>query len=188
MIRSLDLFTGVGGFAHALRDLAEPVAYCEIDEHAIAVLRTRMADGSLPSAPICPDVASLTATWLEEQNSGPVDLITAGFPCQGFRPDVFCATKKMSAGVAWERARDTPTPGPGSLNMSFGWSMSCGRRRSCSKTSRNLCSLGWVAWSQTSGRGPATRSSGVFWVHCTWAPHIPAAVGSVSRSAPTIHG
>ena len=78
-LRSLDLFSGVGGFTLGLRDVCTPVAYCEIDPHATRILRERMADGRLPTAPICPDVASLDAPQL-----GSVDIILAGFPCQGF--------------------------------------------------------------------------------------------------------
>ena len=76
-MRSLDLFSGVGGFTHGLRDVCTPVAYCEIDPHATRILRERMADGRLPTAPVCPDVSSLDA-----QQLGAVDIILAGFPCQ----------------------------------------------------------------------------------------------------------
>lgn len=80
---SLDLFSGIGGITHGLRGLARPVAYCEIDPFAQRVLHARMRDGSLPSAPVFPDVAAL---HLQGQNQPRrrVDIIVGGFPCQGF--------------------------------------------------------------------------------------------------------
>ena len=37
MIKSLDLFSGIGGLTHALHGIAEPVAYCDIEPEARAV-------------------------------------------------------------------------------------------------------------------------------------------------------
>ena len=54
MLRSLDLFSGIGGFTHGLRDLAKPVAYCEIDPDAIEILKACMGTDRLAEAPICP--------------------------------------------------------------------------------------------------------------------------------------
>ena len=79
---SLDLFTGIGGIAHGLRNIVRPVAFCEIDPSCQAVLRKLMANGTLPHVPIFPDVRQLP-----KQQGGyfaRVDLVTAGFPCQGF--------------------------------------------------------------------------------------------------------
>lgn len=86
MLRSLDLFSGIGGFSHALRGIARPVAYCEIDSFATSVLRARMAGGDLPEAPLCPDIVQLNRSWLDANADGgaEVDVVTAGFPCQGF--------------------------------------------------------------------------------------------------------
>jgi hypothetical protein len=78
VLRSLDLFTGIGGFTAALRGIARPVAMCDMDPDAQAVLKGRMEDGLLPTCPIFRDVRSLRAKDL----SGPVDLIAGGFPCQ----------------------------------------------------------------------------------------------------------
>ena len=44
-MRSLDLFTGIGGLTLALRDFAEPALYCEIDPFCRSVLTARMRDG-----------------------------------------------------------------------------------------------------------------------------------------------
>lgn len=78
-MNGLDLFSGIGGFALALAPWVRPVAYCEIDEYACGVLLSRMADGSLPAAPIWDDVTTLRA---EHLNGTRVDIITGGFPCQ----------------------------------------------------------------------------------------------------------
>lgn len=80
MLRSLDLFSGVGGITHALRGLAHPVMYCEKDPECTKVLATLIRNKKLPAAPVCEDVAKLTTSNL----SGKVDIIVAGFPCQGF--------------------------------------------------------------------------------------------------------
>jgi hypothetical protein len=77
-MKSLDLFTGIGGFTVALGDLGvKPILYCENDPTAQRVLRDLIQKGKLPSAPIHDDVRTLSV------RRG-VDLITAGFPCQGF--------------------------------------------------------------------------------------------------------
>jgi DNA (cytosine-5)-methyltransferase 1 len=81
MLTSLDLFSGIGGFALGLAGIASPVAYCEIDPYATGVLNARMQEGTLPCAPVCPDVATVTAETMGDRR---IDLITAGFPCQGF--------------------------------------------------------------------------------------------------------
>lgn len=77
MLKSLDLFSGVGGITHALRGLATPVMYCERDPGCIKTLTTLMHDGKLPKAPVCNDVQKLTPSSVP---SG-IDLIAAGFPC-----------------------------------------------------------------------------------------------------------
>jgi site-specific DNA-cytosine methylase len=76
MIPSLDLFSGIGGFAYALRDIAKPVAYCEIDPFAQDILRRNVRYGRLPEAPIHDDVRTMVPP--------PDDcrILTAGFPCQ----------------------------------------------------------------------------------------------------------
>jgi DNA-cytosine methyltransferase len=89
MIKVLDLFSGIGGNSLALQGLANTVAYCEFDKHAQAVLKSRMADGLIPNAPIFPDV-----TTLKGSDVGGVDMIVGGFPCQ----DISCAGK--GAGIA----------------------------------------------------------------------------------------
>lgn len=76
-LRSLDLFSGCGGLTHALRDVASPLAYCEIDPVPRAMLDSLMRTGALPRAPVHADVTRLDGAPLR----GAVDLIVGGFPC-----------------------------------------------------------------------------------------------------------
>ena len=95
-IRTLDLFSGIGGFALGLKRAGgfKTVAYCEIDPYCQQVLRARMLDGSLDTAPICTDVRRLDGKpWARR-----VDLICGGFPCQ----DISEAGKR--AGITGERS------------------------------------------------------------------------------------
>lgn len=80
MLRSLDLFSGVGGITHALRGLAIPVLYCEKDLECHAVMENLMRQKKLPRARIDPDVSKLSPSAVP----GKVDIIVAGFPCIGF--------------------------------------------------------------------------------------------------------
>lgn len=80
-LRALDLFAGIGGGSLALKAAGvRTVAYCEKDPFCQAVLVSNMSRGRLHSAPVFPDVTTLTASDLPK---GGVDLIAAGFPCQG---------------------------------------------------------------------------------------------------------
>lgn len=86
LLRSIDLFSGVGGLTLALRGVATPLAYCDSCPRATAVLERHMRRGALPSAPVCPDVRKLDRGWLEANaiRDGQVDMIVGGFPCVGF--------------------------------------------------------------------------------------------------------
>jgi len=77
-LNGLDLFSGIGGNSLALREYVKVVAYCESDRHAQSVLFSRIADGSLDGAPIWDDITTLSAKHFDF----PIDIITAGFPCQ----------------------------------------------------------------------------------------------------------
>lgn len=77
MLNGLDLFSGIGGLTIALSDWVRPVAYCEIERYASAVLLSRMSEGKLPIAPIWDDVTTLKGNMLPE-----IDIIYGGFPCQ----------------------------------------------------------------------------------------------------------
>jgi len=90
----LDLFSGIGGLTLALEPWVRPVAYCEVDRHAQAVLLSRQASGHLPVAPIWDDVTTLVGAQVGE----PVDIIYGGFPCQ----DISVAG--LGAGLAGKRS------------------------------------------------------------------------------------
>lgn len=77
-LRGLDLFSGIGGLTLALEPWVRPIAYCERDRYAQAVLLSRMATGDIPVAPIWDDVTTLSP---DELAAG-VDIIYGGFPCQ----------------------------------------------------------------------------------------------------------
>lgn len=71
-MRSLDLFTGIGGLGRLLP--VTPVLYCEQAEFPRRVLQARMKSGDLHQAPIFDDITKL--------HSPPDhDIIVAGFPC-----------------------------------------------------------------------------------------------------------
>lgn len=71
-LKVLDLFSGIGGFSLGLERTGgfETVAFCEIEEFPCKVLARHW-----PGVPCYHDVS--TAQFVE-----PVDLVTAGFPCQ----------------------------------------------------------------------------------------------------------
>lgn len=77
-MNGLDLFSGIGGLSLALSPWVRPIVYCENDRYAQAVLLSRIADRSLPLAPIWDDVRTLGSDHMP----GPVDIIYGGFPCQ----------------------------------------------------------------------------------------------------------
>lgn len=89
-IRVLDLFSGAGGFSLGLERTGHfaTAAFCEIEPYARKVLAKHW-----PGVPQYDDVATADFAAL-----GPVDLVTAGFPCQ----DISFAGK--GAGLAGERS------------------------------------------------------------------------------------
>lgn len=78
MIRHLDLFSGIGGFALAVRWLGgESVGFCEIDPWCRRILAK-----NFPGVPIHDDIQTLTGDALARFEH--VDLVTGGYPCQPF--------------------------------------------------------------------------------------------------------
>lgn len=92
MLNGLDLFSGIGGIAKALEPWVRPIAYCEKDRYAQAVLLSRMRTGDIAYAPIWDMVETLS-----KHDLPPVDIVSGGFPCQ----DISCA----GAGVGLEGSR-----------------------------------------------------------------------------------
>ena len=88
MLRVLDLFSGIGGFSLGLERTGgfETVAFCEIEERSRKVLAKHW-----PGVPIHNDIRSV-------EFAEPVDMVTAGFPCQ----DISFAGE--GAGLAGERS------------------------------------------------------------------------------------
>lgn len=79
LLRSLDLFTGIGAFTFAFQDICEPVAYCEIDPMCHKILENNMSRGYLPRAPILKDIKEVANSKYELP---PFNAIFAGVPCQ----------------------------------------------------------------------------------------------------------
>lgn len=97
VINTLDLFSGIGGFALGLRDVARTVAYCEIDERCRVVLANNMSKGHLHKGPVFEDVTKLQPEHLSRFN---VRMITAGSPCQ----DISVANRGAT-GINGKRSR-----------------------------------------------------------------------------------
>jgi site-specific DNA-cytosine methylase len=83
VLKSVDLFSGIGGMQHALRGICAPLLYCDIDPFARAVLRHNMANGRLPHAPIVEDVRDVTSI-LRIVSKQHVDVLIATSSCKGF--------------------------------------------------------------------------------------------------------
>ena len=79
----IDLFSGIGGFAVALKDIATPMLYCDNSPAVRAALVDIMGGGRLPTAPIVDDVRNIKEIKGIVANR-PLDILTAGVPCCGF--------------------------------------------------------------------------------------------------------
>jgi len=88
MLRTLDLFSGIGGFSVGLEQTNgfKTIAFCEIEPFCRAVLRKHW-----PNVPIFEDVKTLTLAELSKL--GRIDVICGGFPCQ----PVSCAGKRKGS-------------------------------------------------------------------------------------------
>lgn len=86
VVRHLDLFSGIGGFALACRMVGgiQTVAFCEREPYCQRVLAKHW-----PDVPICNDIHDLKGT-----EYGTIELITGGYPCQPFS----LAGKRKGAG------------------------------------------------------------------------------------------
>jgi DNA (cytosine-5)-methyltransferase 1 len=78
-LRMLDLFAGIGGFSLAARMVGgyETVGFCEADPFCRSVLARHW-----PGVPCHDDVRTLDGASLRAAGALPIDVVTAGFPCQ----------------------------------------------------------------------------------------------------------
>ena len=83
MLNSVDLFSGIGGFAMALKGMFQPLLYCDKSPIVRSMLENLMANGKLHKAPIVDDVKNLSEI-LKAVGTRRVDMITSGWPCLGF--------------------------------------------------------------------------------------------------------
>lgn len=97
MLNGLDLFSGIGGLTIALSPWVRPIAYCENDRYAQAVLLSRMQGGDIPPAPIWDDVRTLRGELVDLVG---VDIIYGGFPCQ----DISTASHGRGKGLRGSRS------------------------------------------------------------------------------------
>ena len=80
-LQHLDLFSGIGGFSLGLEtaELAETVAFCDIDKYCTKVLNKHW-----PHVPIFSDIKELNYETLRAKGINNIDIITGGYPCQPF--------------------------------------------------------------------------------------------------------
>ena len=80
-VRHIDLFSGIGGFSLAAQwvwgDDHEIVCFCEMDPFCQGILKKHW-----PGVPIVEDVRDVES--IRKYATTNVDLLTGGFPCQGF--------------------------------------------------------------------------------------------------------
>lgn len=112
------LCSGIGEFARAMDEWVKPVAYCEIEPSAQAMLLSRMARGEIPTAPIWDDANTLMGKFLPS----PIDFISAGFSCQ----DISLAGTRAGLGgkrsrVFWEIVRLTEECSPSFVFLENVW-------------------------------------------------------------------
>lgn len=92
MYKALDLFSGIGGNAYALRGLFKTVLYCDISANARKSIKRNIERGILDEAPVLSDVRQLDASILNsirainKDNIEHIDAIIGSFPCQGLSP------------------------------------------------------------------------------------------------------
>jgi len=85
-MRYLSLFSGAGGGDLAMQHLLgfRCVGYVEYENFCQRLLKQRIADGLLDTAPIFSDIRDFNREGYAESYQEMVDLITGGFPCQAF--------------------------------------------------------------------------------------------------------
>lgn len=82
----LSLFTGGGGEALASTHLLKwrTIGYVEWNDYRQRIISERISEGLLHEAPIFGDIDTFISEGFAQSYSGMVDVVTAGFPCQGW--------------------------------------------------------------------------------------------------------
>lgn len=80
MLRSIDLFSDMGGMSHALRGFVSPLAYCEPDPVCRATLDARIASGDLGPVTVLADMRD-TGGLMAVVGGQVVDVVTVGAGC-----------------------------------------------------------------------------------------------------------
>ena len=84
-MRELSLFTGAGGGVLGSKILGwECVGYVEYEKYCQEIIKQRITDGILDSAPIFGDIRKFNSEGYAGVYTGMVDIVTGGFPCQPF--------------------------------------------------------------------------------------------------------
>ena len=95
-LKTLDLFSGIGGFALALSKVSRVIAYCEIDKAARDVLVQNMLSDKIDKAHVFEDVRHISKAALAVLRP---EMITAGSPCQDFS-----VLSRSSRGLSGDRS------------------------------------------------------------------------------------
>lgn len=77
MLKSIDVFSGIGGLSLALSGITRTMLYCELDPFCRSVLAERMKSGDLERAPIHTDIRDL-----QLPSDYDAQVLVGGFPCQ----------------------------------------------------------------------------------------------------------
>ena len=85
-MRHLSLFSGGGGELLASNHILgwDTVGYVEWVDYRQQIIKARIKDGYLHEAPIFGDIDTFISEGYAGSYKGMVDVITAGFPCQGW--------------------------------------------------------------------------------------------------------
>lgn len=84
-MNELSLFSGAGGGLLGTKLLGfKHIGYVEYNDYCQRVIAQRIKDGILDNAPIYVDIRAFIDSGRCELYRGVTDIITAGFPCQGF--------------------------------------------------------------------------------------------------------
>lgn len=83
-LRTLSLFSGIGGLDVGLQQWCKTVCYCEIEPYAIGVLIKNMVQGSLDVAPVWDNIKTFGEA--EIRRLAPIECVQGGFPCQDISP------------------------------------------------------------------------------------------------------